>query len=187
MVSTIDLVSRLVLFLKGYCLNHGLGLKTGHFSRDMVSTMVLVSRPVLFVQGYGLNHSLGLETGLATENCGFGLCLGLDLAVLVTVSHSCSWQSVSNLNGVVHPALVLNLNFHCQCHKLIHITMTLYSKLTGQTNLQTLELSAQYRTLPQVLGLDPGLQFLVLRLWSRLCHWFFSEMFWPFLSTGHIG
>jgi len=72
-------------------------------------------------------RGFGLQTSLETEDCG----LGLGVLDLMLISHSWSWswswQSVADLR-VVRLVLVLNLKFqHC---KLIHVTVTRYSKLT---------------------------------------------------------
>jgi len=57
---------------------------------------------------------------------------GLEISVsksTVLVSHSWSWQSAADL-GVVRPVSVLNFKFHH--HKLNHIVITCYSKLTAE-------------------------------------------------------
>ena len=72
------------------------------------------------------------ECGLETKHCDLGLRPGLEEFLFWSQSlWSWSWQSVADLDGVVHPVLVLNLSF-CHC-KLIHITITHYWKLIGQT------------------------------------------------------
>jgi len=90
------------------------------------------------------------------------------LLVLILVSHSWSWQSVADL-GVVRSVSVLNLKLHLR--KLIHITITRYSKLIGRTAKRCNNSTSQLTNTGTVgLGLDHGLEFLVLvlRLWSCL-------------------